>query len=238
MNDKPDTQCAACGSLNGGHTMACQAIHEGREKPAQTQVYNPVSEQEAREAMPKLPAPFGSLERTGLWNGRRREGVDDVYDDEQMHAYARAYAAKLQSKLDQQAAEVERLRAERDAEKLRADELFSTRIGELEELCNLHHEAEARADANARDAERYRKVRECFIVTGTEFYAGPNSDSAKFYPRLYFIPGSIENGWRVLVSPAAVDPCDSEITRRGKDAERFVDAWVDAALNQEERTND
>lgn len=35
---KQDTACSYCDSLNGGHTMACQARHEGKPKPEQVQV--------------------------------------------------------------------------------------------------------------------------------------------------------------------------------------------------------
>lgn len=40
------------------------------------------------QGLPALPEPFGSLERTGMWNGSMREGRDDVYDADQMRAYA------------------------------------------------------------------------------------------------------------------------------------------------------
>ena len=45
------------------------------------------------QGLPKLPEPFGSLERTGMWNGSMREGRDDVYDADQMRAYALAAIA-------------------------------------------------------------------------------------------------------------------------------------------------
>jgi hypothetical protein len=49
--------------------------------------------------MPPLPEPFGHIEQGGMWDGRLRLGVDPVYDCDQMYAYARNYARKLQKRL-------------------------------------------------------------------------------------------------------------------------------------------
>jgi hypothetical protein len=55
--------------------------------------------------LPPLPKPFDTVQRSGIWNGRPREGEDDVFDAAQMHAYARATLAPL-------LAENERLRVQ------------------------------------------------------------------------------------------------------------------------------
>ena len=44
----------------------------------------------ADERLPELPEPWGELERSGMWNGSRREGSDEVYTADQMRAYVLA----------------------------------------------------------------------------------------------------------------------------------------------------
>lgn len=92
--------------------------------------------------LPPLPAPFGALERDGLWNGLPREGHDDVYDAEQMTAYAEAARAPLLARI-----------AELDHRLLRRATVIEeqkARIAELErEVAKLKREDKANRDYQA-----------------------------------------------------------------------------------------